>query len=319
MSVQAAVSALPHLPKSTRAIYRCSNITRHAYDIVTEHLPYAHRVVATSKRQFDDLSRQRGVPVNKLRLIPHGADTSAFVAAYQSRATEEGPIRLVYLGRLLDSAKGIFLLPRIASRLERLGVAYTLTVIGDGPDRGEFERRFADRSTSPVMLGSQPHAAVPGLLASADVLLMPSRFEGFGFSLIEAMAAGVVPIVARVVGVTDWIVDDQETGFVCGIDDADAFARQVADLAGDRQRWAQMSRKAHGVASEKFGLARLGRDYDDLFREVLSQPADTPDPRPWSAFRASPAFEPTFRRYIPEGIKARLRSWSERLRGWRGT
>ena len=68
---------------------------------------------------------------------------------------------------------------------------------------------------------------------------MPSRFEGFGFSLIEAMAAGCVPIVSRIHGVTDWIVEDGKTGFVCGIDKPREFAERLIQLSKDRGRFSR--------------------------------------------------------------------------------
>jgi glycosyltransferase involved in cell wall biosynthesis len=317
MSTPAAVSVIPHLPPSVTPIYRCSNITRHAYDIVTEHLDYVPRVIATSQRQYEDLSRSRHVPPTKLVLISHGTDTAAFTATFESRdwgdgqVSSTGPIRLGYLGRLLDSAKGVMLLPPIIESLDRRRVEYTLTIIGDGPDRDRLARQFGDNPRI-RWLGNQPNERIPGLLGEIDLLLMPSRFEGFGFSLIEAMASGAVPVVSRIRGVTDWIVEDNLTGYVCPIGDATEFADRIARLADDRSLLASIGKEAHRQGVERFSVERLGRDYNRCLSDCKQSTGPRKEPAPWSTYRPARGFEPTFRQWIPESWKGRLRGWLER-------
>jgi glycosyltransferase involved in cell wall biosynthesis len=311
MSTAAAVAAIPHLPHSIIPLYRCSNITRHAYDIVTEHLAYVPRIIATSQRQWDDLHRYRRIPERQLSLIPHGTDTSLFEHAFRSRAASDGPLRLGYVGRLLESAKGVFLLPSILDHLERARVKHSLTIVGDGPDREGLSRRMGDRPHV-TWTGSQPNEKIPGFLAEMDLLLMPSRFEGFGFSLIEAMSAGVVPIVSRIRGVTDWIVDDGVSGFVCPIGEASEFAHRVARLGEDRSLLASMGQEAHTQAVRRFSIDRLGEDYLQLLTKLREDCPARPAPAPWNTFRPARGFEPTFRRWIPESWKGHLRGWLER-------
>lgn len=317
MSVPSAVSAIPHLPSSVRPVMRASNITRHAYDIVAVHLDRVCRVVATSQRQFDDLLHQRRVPAEKLALIPHGIDTAAFEEAHRQRERfENQPLRIGYLGRLLDSAKGIYLLPKIMCRLDQLGTQAHLTVVGDGPDRQRLERRLdpwiADGRA--VMMGRRHQSDIPQLLSQWDVLLMPSSFEGFGFSLIEGMAAGLVPVVSKIAGVTDWIVQDGSTGFVCPIGDATSFADRIHLLATNRRLLATMSHATYVDARSRFSLTRMGDDYHALFESVMAEPDGSQAPAPWSQFELCRGFEPTFRRWIPEPVKARLRALLERWR-----
>lgn len=317
MSVPAAVSAIPHLPSRVRPVMRASNITRHAYDIVAVHLDRVRRVVATSQRQFDDLQRERGVPPEKLVLIPHGIDTARFEESHKRRGgASTGPLRIGYLGRLLDSAKGIFLLPKILSRLDGLRTDYRLVVVGDGPDRPRLERRLEDWTARgrATLLGQRPQSEIPEILSRLDVLVMPSTFEGFGFSLIEGMAAGLVPVVSRIHGVTDWIVRDGVSGFVCPIGEASSFAERIHTLARDRERLARMSQEAFDDARTRFGLPRMGENYHTLFTAVLSEPVSSLAPAPWSEFEMCKGFEPTFRRWIPSAVKARLRGLLERWR-----
>jgi glycosyltransferase involved in cell wall biosynthesis len=280
-------------------------------------LDRVHRVVATSRRQFDDLLHQRGVPAEKLALIPHGIDTAAFEEAHRQRERlENQPLRIGYLGRLLDSAKGIFLLPKILHRLDQLGTPAHLTIVGDGPDRQRLERRLDPwiAKGRAIVMGRRHQSEIPRLLSQWDVLAMPSSFEGFGFSLIEGMAAGLVPVVSKISGVTDWIVQDGSTGYVCPIGDATSFADRIHLLAGDRTLLETMSQATHDDARSRFSLPRMGDDYHALFESVMAAPTSSRPPAPWSEFELCKGFEPTFRRWIPGSVKARLRALLERWR-----
>ena len=79
-------------------------------------------------------------------------------------------------------------------------------------------------------MGSVPASAVPRLLADHDVFIMPSRYEGFGLTILEAMAAGVVPVVSRIAGVTDTIVTHAQDGLLFPMGNAQAAASLIKEL-----------------------------------------------------------------------------------------
>jgi glycosyltransferase involved in cell wall biosynthesis len=136
---------------------------------------------------------------------------------------------------------------------------------------------------------------------------MPSRVEGCPNALLEAMAAGAVPVPSRIRGGTDFVVEDGVSGLLRPIGAADQFAAGVAELAKDREKLARMSMAARDRVEARFSLERMGRDYDRLFRDVLAErPPDAP-PRPWSEFRLEPAFRRGWRRWVPRAVKDALR------------
>src|SRR3712207_7374469 len=85
----------------------------------------------------------------------------------------------------------------------------SLVVVGDGPDR---ERVHALAAGLPRvhLTGFVEHTAVPAVLASLDVLVLPSAYEEMGSVLVEAMVAGL-PVVASDVGGIPEVVRDGET------------------------------------------------------------------------------------------------------------
>jgi glycosyltransferase involved in cell wall biosynthesis len=185
-----------------------------------------------------------------------------------------GPLRLTFLGRLDDLDKGVMLLPAILQKTEKLGVDFSCDIMGSGPDEERLKRSL-EASGSQSRRGFCRAGAAPGVparLASADIFLMPSRFEGFGLSLVEAMAAGSVPVATRLQGITDMIVADGVSGFLCPMGDTRAFAEKIAWLSRHRDRLGQMSAQARKRVREAFSHEQMSAAYDALFTEILPGP-----------------------------------------------
>lgn len=126
-------------------------------------------------------------------------------------------LKVLMLGRVDNEAKGVFNLPKIARLLRDAPISFT--VAGDGPDLEALRTRCALHAEQVSFLGAVGSKSVPDLLASHDVLLLPSRFEGMPLALVEAIAAGCVPIASHIRGVTDFVIADGR---------ADCCSRSVA-------------------------------------------------------------------------------------------
>jgi glycosyltransferase involved in cell wall biosynthesis len=301
-----AASAVRHLRPAVRLVTRCSSASDFGYRTTIICLERLSTAVAMTPRQFDGLSRFRRLPKERISLIPHGVDLGFFSC---DRRSTTGPLerqfRIVYVGRLDDSTKGILWLPEIAAHLVRLGVEFLFDIIGDGQDRlkltGLLQRNGAGSRCR--LCGVMGSTEVARLLPAYDALVLPSRIEGFPNILAEAMAAGVVPVASRFRGVTDFIVTDSVTGLLCRVGDTRAFAEAIAGLARDGSRLSAMSKAARQAVEKRFSLDRMGRDYDGLFRRVLAEPPLAEASLPWSDFHIERAFKPGWRRYVPRMIK----------------
>jgi glycosyltransferase involved in cell wall biosynthesis len=156
---------------------------------------------------------------------------------------------------------------------------------------------------------------VPRFFAGVDVFLFPSRFEGFGFSLVEAMMAGSVPIVSRIAGITDFIIEEGVTGLLCDIGDEAAFARAVGRLHGDRALLESLGAAAAKAARARFTSARMGADYARLFQELVASPVPKPTPLPWSQFRLPAPLRPTWRSRLPKPLRRFVRACATGMAG----
>ena len=168
-----------------------------------------------------------GISADRLTVIPNAIDPADWPAS-TGRPTD-----VVFLGRL-DPVKAVPTLIAAVARLPRVH----LHVYGDGPYRPWIDAaiaagRLADRVTLHGTI-ARPQQA----LSTAGLLVLPSRAEGFGLVLIEAMAAGVPVVATDVPGIRD-VVRHDLTGLLVPPDDPAALAaaidRAVTDDALRRQ------------------------------------------------------------------------------------
>jgi glycosyltransferase involved in cell wall biosynthesis len=181
-----------------------------------------------------------------------------------------GEVHVLFLGRLI-AYKG---LPQLLEALGRLRdrPGWRATLAGDGDGEGTAatlaDKGLADRVALPGWVDTD---TVAELIASADILVLPSLIENLPLSVIEGMAAGLAVVASRVGAVED-IVADGETGLLVEPGDADGLTAALARLLGDpglRQRL--------GRAAQRFHESHLDLEaYAYTFRVVWEEAARTP-------------------------------------------
>lgn len=177
---------------------------------------------------------RRGVPADRTTVLPQfGVDPERYARGDASRVRAKFPLAspvVGYVGRLVHE-KGLDLLAEALAPLDA-----RFLVVGDGPVRGDLERRLAAwPADKAVFIGAVGHAEVPDYLACLDVLVLPSRTtpswaEQFGHVLIEAMAAGV-PVIGSSSGAIPEVIGD--AGLIFPEGDVEALQRQLNDLLSE--------------------------------------------------------------------------------------
>ena len=117
------------------------------------------------------------------------------------------------------------------------------------------------------------------------------------------MAAGCVPVATHLKGITDLIVEDGVSGFLCPLGSVTSFAEKVTCLAQDRARLAAMAAAGRTRVGERFSLGRMAEDYDRLFIRALAEPPVPYAPRPLDQVEYPKALEPTWRAKVPQPLK----------------
>lgn len=158
--------------------------------------------------------------------------------------------RLVFVGRLA-AVKGVPVLLEALARLRADDPEVTLTLVGDGPERGWIEARIAalGLAGAVTVTGYLGQGEVAAELAGSDIFVLPSFAEGVPVVLMEAMATGLPVVTTRIAGIPE-LVEDGVSGLVVPPGDAAGLAGALATLLADpalRDRMGAAGR-AHVVA-----------------------------------------------------------------------
>lgn len=208
------------------------------------------------------------VPGQAVELVPNGVDTALYRHERSPSATPA--LRLVYVGRL---APGKGLLEAIeALRLARMrGTAARLIIAGGGPEEARLRRRVREAGLLREISFAGPcyGERKAKLLSQADALLLASYAEGLPYALLEAMAAGVVPIVTRV-GAIPEVVAEGRHGLFVARRDPEAIARAIAALALDRGALARMSAACRKRIAAAYSIERVAADFAALYAALCA-------------------------------------------------
>lgn len=156
---------------------------------------------------------------------------------------------LLYFGRIDWFHKGLDTLVEAIALVARDRPGVLLKVAGRGRDMERVRSGVQDANlhANVELLGAVDDAQRAALFAGARMLIMPSRFEGFGLAAAEAMAAGV-PVIASDAGSLPEVVDAPKGGVIVPAGDASALARAIVELLDDVQRQARMTVSARASA-----------------------------------------------------------------------
>jgi glycosyltransferase involved in cell wall biosynthesis len=151
----------------------------------------------------------------EMRYIPNGVTVSE-----HGRAPAGDTLRLLYVGRLAQDQKRILELPPLLEQLRAMGKAFTMTVVGDGPARDSLAADLARRGLADRvrLTGYLPPPEVADLYLDHDVLVNLSAFEGFSMSVLEALAAGCVPVCTDVASLDHSVFIDHANCRLCPVE-----------------------------------------------------------------------------------------------------
>jgi len=247
---------------------------RHLYraaDPILRWRSWCARYSTVSEEVAEDL--RAILPGRTVEVLPNGIDLDAW--SVERRPPRSGTLRLVAVGRLQRRKRPGALLKILADVRARVGsrMDVTLEVAGEGPARGEVERKIQalGLSGSVGLLGAGTEDDVRALLARGDVFVNPAHQESFGLAALEARLAGL-PVLARAESGVRGFVHDGVDGFL--VDSDDAMVEQLARLAIDADALGALRESAARVDGlERFGWPHVLERHEELYRATMAERA----------------------------------------------
>jgi glycosyltransferase involved in cell wall biosynthesis len=237
----------------------------------------ARRIIAISDALGRFEVERCGLPASRLEVVHYGMDAPA--AAWATSAPPDVPAGarlLLALGRLTGQ-KGHDTLLRALPAVRRAHPDVVVALVGDGPLEGRMRALAAELGVADAVLLPGRTGDVTAWLRRAEALVHPSRWEGFGLVLLEAMLAER-PVVASRVSAIPEIVADGATGLLVPPDDVAALTGALLQLLGDPPWAAAMGRAGRARARDEFSVARMVARTRDVYRAALSPEVPPPAP-----------------------------------------
>lgn len=173
--------------------------------------------------------------------------------------THDARIRLLFVGNR-TRRKGFDLLPKI---MDQLPEDYVLYYTSGFQDTGE-----APIHPRMVPIGSPDRQGLVAAYQSCDILLFPSRLEGFGIAPAEALACGR-PVVTTNISALPEVVDHGKNGFLCKRNGIAEYAQRVRELGEDATLRRQFGEHGRDKVVRSFGYDQLGQGFADLYTLLL--------------------------------------------------
>lgn len=220
--------------------------------------------------------RELGIPPAKLAMIPSG------IGDDEPPAVDPAAIRLglglpaaaplaLFVGRLADQ-KGVEYLIAALDLLQHVRPDLRTLIVGDGPLRARLEATAGSfRLTGEGRVKFLGHRDdVPRLLAAADVLVLPSLYEGLPNVVLEAMRFRK-PVVATAAPGTTEVVEAGVTGLLVPLRDPVALARAIRDVIDDPERARAMGEAGRARVEAEFGASRMVGRFAELYESLARQ------------------------------------------------
>jgi glycosyltransferase involved in cell wall biosynthesis len=271
----ARVPAVIHQPHG-HIFYGYWRPARTAMFVALERLAahWTDTLVALTPREIEEhLARGIGRAA-QYAVVPSGVPTQALREAAPSRATARARLGLprdayvvAGVGRLVPIKGFDLLVEALPALVARVPDAHVL-LVGDGVEQRALQTRAETLGVANRLHIVGAVSGVLGLMPAADVLAAPSRNEGMGRVIVEAMALGLPVVGTRVGGIADVILDG-ECGLVVPPEDPGALAEALTELGLDRARRAKLADGARPRAeafSTTVAAGAMRAVYDALVR-----------------------------------------------------
>jgi glycosyltransferase involved in cell wall biosynthesis len=199
--------------------------------------------------------------------IPYYCDLSPFFAVQRHREPTM-PLTFLFCGQMIGR-KGVDLLLAAFDRLVATGANVQLLLVGREAELPRFMQMVSSAARERIQYeGFHAPESLPTYFGRSDVFVLPSRHDGWGVVVNQALAAGLPVITSDAVGAGLDLVEDGVNGMCVSANDVDALYRALETVASSPEtaaRWGQNSREKALTITPDVGAEKWVRVFDALF------------------------------------------------------
>ena len=277
--------------RSPRGVYRLARLGWRLPTLLARWrrtAPSVSHWIAVSSSVARENGREMGFAPGRVTVIANGVDTARFRPNDEARASSRAELGLaadtplLAVATRLEAEKGVQVALDALARLTPEFPDAHLLVAGAGSYATDLQAQarrlgLAERVR---FLGLVPHAALPDVLAAADIALFPSLcHEAFPLSVVEALAVGL-PVVASAVGGVPMAVREGATGSLVPPGDVAALADALRPLLADPARRRALGALARQSAEQQFSVQAMVERTEGVLLRTIDEGRTTIDGSP---------------------------------------
>jgi glycosyltransferase involved in cell wall biosynthesis len=221
---------------------------------------------------YDNLDKLN-INRNKIFLVTPRCDTNLFnyknIKADQPKQFINGKYNLLFVGNLIY-AKGVDILLEAFALIEKEYPNVTLSYIGDGKEKYKLSKRAKDLGIDKkiIFFNRVDYKDIPIMMFYSDILVLPSREEGVGRVILEAMAMKL-PVVASNVGGIPLIIENYKNGLLFESENAESLTRQIILLINDKKLAISIKNSAYQKFISNYEYEVSMKQFINMYKKIL--------------------------------------------------
>lgn len=250
-----------HSTSSTIAATRTGRLYKRAMSMLLARIPTDY--IACGNAAAEHLFPNQ----DSVTILPNAIDIDSFIAARPPKTSDFGiqdklALTILQIGRLMGVKNHEFSI-LVAKALKKKNVDFKMLFVGNGPREAELQTAISENGLDNHIIMAGLREDIPELMAMADVMLMPSLYEGFPVVLVESQAAGLTAVISSTIsrevdlglGLVDFVDLDQSP---------EAWASQIIAAAQLDEVPATVRRKA--IAANGFSAKRSVETLSSIYQ-----------------------------------------------------
>jgi len=236
-------------------------------------IKYADKFIADSNFTKRRIIETYKVPSDKIEVVYNGIDLNGYTftkeelkeTKKQFNLTEK-PI-ILFVGRVDDPRKGLDLLLKASKKVLKKFDAKLLVVGKEDQSKARRLTNSLGISKNVVFTGFLDEVTLKKCYVLCDIYVCPSRLEGFGLTILEAMAAGK-PIVATNVGAIPEIITNGENGILVAVNDLDEMSNAICTFLQDKMLVENIGKRTANYVKERFSWKKSAKEIERLYMQL---------------------------------------------------
>jgi len=255
------IYAFPLLKKSIIKISVQHNILKKSAIDLSFNKKYIDYYAGVSP-SVSDVIRKYTPSIKRVIDLPNGVNKVSFL-----KKQKERKIKLLYVGRIDNYTKNIFITLKIASQFKILGIDFKYNIVGDGHDLGKLKNLVEEYKLEDYVsiLGQRSNLQVGQLMCMSDFIFNISKWEGLPMTVLEAMSCGLIPILSDIKPHNYILGADLSKKLIVKNVNVNKLVKFIVDLKNDISMYEKISLDLIMRWEKMFSLEAFGSNYEKIF------------------------------------------------------